>query len=395
MWTPGFVVVLAAALAAAPAVGALRRAGHLASRTIDSRVAGLKGIDFNDEEEDNSVNGLNDGNPAGDGTVGDADANSDDSTRDETWQQVDPTDAPAAPQAQSSFVDVDDPPPGPHLMVIPSPLRDAVVAGPGLELADGPARNTTVLDGVPLAGPGGATPESDSTDHVLVVAQVNTTQRAAQLAAAEKKKPKVVREWDDQATEGDIGYESLTKDTGSVDDGEKVTLEDQRRVVKGDIDRRKPLHRVWHAAQLQQRHTRVGELPEPVIAPRHHGIKHVALSTAVHKASRSAADAASAALQKAMASAAMKSDPQERMQSQCTAFASYVNGEGVKGVNLLKVMKRTCSGAVRAKVADSAFTVMCNALSSSVEDFVVKPAWKPAELCKAMLKTFNEAGIGK
>lgn len=396
----------------------------------------LRGIDFNDGMDDSTVAGLNDVNPANEAIIGDEDGGE---VADEQWQPPPPTDEAnvVQPAMRASLVKVgrslDAPLPASHFVVIPADLSTSssvsamTDSDPSLVVANtSPANNTAFGDvSAPRAGEQevinqsllremlGAAEESSVGDHVTVrptrefmqgagdepsigdhdiaVAQLTTaeTRRTGAVSAvsAVKRRPRVLREFDDQAAEHDVPYEALNHDAGAVRDGEVVSMEDQQRLAAGDVVHvtpppRHPRHRHVSPGAPRMRHA-LRKVPP---------VKHLALGSRLHRNMY--------AFQQGMLAARTSQNAHERMSAQCNAWASFMSGQELKGSKFIRAMKDTCTGAIKEGIADMAYTVMCSALGAAVEPLATGGvmrggAWDPADVCKAMLKVFNEAGIGK
>lgn len=365
-------LVALALYSAVAAAGRAREAiGHtsVSRRDVERANAGTAGIVFDDDADEAQMQaaGLNDdpvheGDRVEDGAFGGA--------GDELWR------APA-PRAQDEVGrsagkpaifagDLNQLYPGnPHLTMIRAPVS----VGPELGLGG-------------RGGIAGATSESDAHDrapagnnHFLEVVQTGAAKGMAEGNSDAKKK--IVEEFDDQAAEGDETPEDLHNDEGDVRQGEAVTLDDQRRLMKGDVDHVRP--QAHHHAPVS-----------PRLAQRR--LLFAAGSRRVQPATPTTALVSQK--QQVTTEAKVAASPQERMKSQCLAYAGYLSGQDIQGPELIRVWKGTCDPAVRSGDADQAYTVMCNVLGSAIEDFAVHPTWSGDKVCDAVLRVFNEAQIG-
>jgi len=160
---------------------------------------------------------------------------------------------------------------------------------------------------------------------------------------------------------------AMEKEVGVPGAGEEDTKEDLDRQQRGDVTG------IEKAGKSPLKRT----LP----TPRHvliaqHTARHDALSAADLEAGRG-----------------LPPGP-DKMTVQCLAFATWVKGQGAKGVDLVRMWKGTCSPAVAAGAATPQYATMCNALGGAVEQFAVNDAWTPAAACEAVVRTFRESGIG-
>jgi len=341
-------------------------------------------FDDSDDNNEGPTGGINNDAVQRDNTVGDSGFGN---YGDEMWHQTPAPPLPqaAAPKPEVFSGDVNRLLPGAQQMMrIPYPIASM-----------GPEYQTTSLGNTvqTAAQMRGWSPESNLRDrapagsynHYLEVMQTAAKQTASasgSSAAADTqqdhsgdfagiaggKQAHIIKEYDDQAAEGDATTYELHHDEASVKDGESVTLEDQRRLLKGDVEHvqpHPPQHHVSPRLRKQAHH---------VTPPQHK--KRAALvahTSKHHMMTRSAAS---------------------RMKQQCTSYASYLSGKMISGPELIRVWKGTCSPAVQSGDATEAFNVMCNVLGSAVEEFATKPTWDAAAVCDAVLKTFNEAQIG-
>jgi hypothetical protein len=196
----------------------------------------------------------------------------------------------------------------------------------------------------------------------------------------------VTEEYDDADVEGDtVGTPAADEKVG-LDDGEPMTYEDRHRKKHGDVDKiARPVRKEkradppeYHppppATQAQQQ---IRVIPGgPYVPGSFIGQKKHLRATAY-----------------------TKRNAEQRMMKQCTAYTNFlVKSQGLippMGPKILQMMKATCDGAVKEGVPNSQYTLMCNALGSAVEPFLVAPTTDWGGICSEVLRVFKEAGIGQ
>jgi len=150
---------------------------------------------------------------------------------------------------------------------------------------------------------------------------------------------------------------------GRLVDGEKQTAEDSQREQSGDFDK--------------------------VLQP----------TGSVRVRSRSHTPQSLAHTQTAVSSQGLtvKKDQKpgpEKMKAQCMAFANYLKAQDVQGPELIRMWKGSCDPIVAKGHGGPSFTTFCSALGGALEPFVLKQNWPAGEVCDAVIKLFNDAGIG-
>lgn len=152
---------------------------------------------------------------------------------------------------------------------------------------------------------------------------------------------------------------------GRLVDGEKQTAEDRDRFKVGDFD--KVLH------------------PSGVVPVRSLSHTSEMLARTQTVSTQGFVSEGSAVKQK---------PGPEKMKAQCMSFANYLKAQDVSGPELIRMWKGSCDPIVAAGKGGGGFSLMCEALGGALEPFVMKQNWPADKTCDAVLKVFNEAGIG-
>lgn len=199
----------------------------------------------------------------------------------------------------------------------------------------------------------------------------------------------VTEEYDDAAVPGDqLGLPS-SDDQVSASDGEPMTYEDKHRKKHGDVDKIVvPTRKVKHADPPEY------HPPPPVSqAPQAPAIRVIPGGPYIPG---SFVDQNT----KKMSLKMERRNAQARMHDQCMSYTNWLKAaQGPvappMGPKIVQMMKATCDGAIKAGVASSQYTLMCNSLGSAVEPFLVSPATDWAGICTAVIKVFTESGVGE
>jgi len=206
------------------------------------------------------------------------------------------------------------------------------------------------------------------------------------LKTQSQMQQEVMEEYDDAEVEGDsVGLPSDSEHV-TTRDGETMTYEDNHRKKHGDVDKivshnvMKMKHNdppEWHPPPPVSQASKIRVIPGGPYVP-----------------------GAFLGRQKDFQSAGQaRKNAQARMMSQCKAYTSFlVRAQGPvappMGPKVIQMMKATCDGAIKAGTASSQYTLMCNALGSAVEPFIVgTPNWDG--ICAAVLQVFTESGVGE
>jgi len=190
----------------------------------------------------------------------------------------------------------------------------------------------------------------------------NRREVASQKTTSETNQAAVVEEFD--LVQNAIPTNGGPESHGRVVDGEEKTAEDLERQKSGDVEKVMP----------------------PVMPAR--------IATHVQQ---SLARTWSVATQSSKSQGSvMKEKPgPKKMKAQCMSFANYLKAQDVAGPELIRMWKGSCDPIVASGDGGASFTTMCEAMGGALEPFVMKGAgWPPDKVCDAVLKVFNEAGIG-
>lgn len=152
---------------------------------------------------------------------------------------------------------------------------------------------------------------------------------------------------------------------GRVVDGEMQTAEDRDREQIGDYDK----------------------VVQPVRPSSATGVPHIPQSLAHTRTISTQASRSVGAVAK------QKPGP-EKMKAQCMSFANYLKAQDVQGPELIRMWKGSCDPIVASGNAGPSFGTMCSAMGGALEPYVMKQNWPPDKVCDAVLRIFNEAGIG-
>jgi hypothetical protein len=200
----------------------------------------------------------------------------------------------------------------------------------------------------------------------------------------------VSEEYDDAAVEGDTTGLPSANEQVSLADGEPLTYEDKHRKRHGDVDKIVPRKKIKHAdppeyhppppAPQQPQAPMIKIIPGGPYIPGSFVGRRKNLRENFEVGTKRNAEA--------------------RMMDQCKSYTNYlVKAQGPvmppMGPKILQMMKSTCDGAIRAGAASSQYTLMCNALGSAVEPFLVAPTTDWTGICSAVLKVFKESGVGE
>jgi len=188
--------------------------------------------------------------------------------------------------------------------------------------------------------------------------------QASQTMSSNSSRPSVQQPAVEEFDLVDNGIpEGIPTSHGRVVDGEKQTAEDMRRESTGDFDK-----------VVQP----TGSVPGKTLA-------HVPQSLASTRTESTQGSRSEVAKQK---------PGPEKMKAQCMSFANYLKAQDVQGPELIRMWKGSCDPIVASGNAGPSFTTMCSALGGALDQYVLKQNWPPGEVCDAVLKLFNEAGIG-
>lgn len=225
--------------------------------------------------------------------------------------------------------------------------------------------------------------------HALAAMDSKVNPRNGALKTQAQLGQEVTEEYDDEEAEGEQYKLPTANEQVAKSDGEPLTYEDMHRKKHGDVDKIVAPKRLkvkhvdppeWHppppASQAPQNTIRV--IPGGPYVPGAFALKDRNLRVAI----------------------GTKRNAQARMKDQCMAYTNWLKkAQGPvappMGPKILQMMKSTCDPAIRAGVADSQYTLMCNSLGSAVEPFLVSPATDWGGICDAVIRVFNEAGIGQ
>eukprot|EP00928_Gymnodinium_smaydae_P092911 TRINITY_DN7689_c0_g1_i1.p1 TRINITY_DN7689_c0_g1~~TRINITY_DN7689_c0_g1_i1.p1 ORF type:complete len:326 (-),score=40.73 TRINITY_DN7689_c0_g1_i1:70-1047(-) len=98
-------------------------------------------------------------------------------------------------------------------------------------------------------------------------------------------------------------------------------------------------------------------------------------------------------------------DSMEHMGTQCMKFASLLKTHNVRGAELARLWRGTCSPTTtfpspvsNVGVGSAQYARLCNAISAAVAPFVGSTAapldWNPTDVCAAVLRSFKDSGVG-
>lgn len=182
------------------------------------------------------------------------------------------------------------------------------------------------------------------------------TNRAKLNRTRKHKEVSVVTEYD--LVDDGPGNAGVHVSSGRVVDGEQQTAEDLERIRLGEVD---------HVMLRKPQATVVTHPQQSVVQSEVKVEKHTE---------------------------AKDKGGQKQMKSQCMAFAEYLRAQDVFGPELVRMWQGTCVPALKAGEANPAYTKMCDAIPGALDKYVGKKKWPTDKVCDAVLRIFNEAGVG-